>query len=101
MIKQILKQAKVSDCNIHVVDSYKINSTATMRKVLKAMRKAHPHNPVLQHRSDHSLLAEWWLHNLAYKMGVLRSHTRDVDMNYPLMFVEKICYPPVSLLFKK
>lgn len=100
-IKKIIKQSSVIDCNIHIVDSYKVTSIADMRKVLKAFRKAYPGNAVLAHRSDRSLLAEWWLHNLAYKLGVLRSHTRDVDMNYPLMFIEKISYAPVSWFIRK
>ena len=37
-------------------------------------------------RSMKSLYDEWCVHNALYKLGILRSHTADDDLNYPNNF---------------
>lgn len=34
-------------------------------------------------RSLKSLEAEWGVHNVLYRLGLFRSHTKDLDLNYP------------------
>lgn len=72
----------VTDRNIQIKDSYKITVTAEMEDVLNTLRFQYPDNAVLMTRSNTGLIREWKGHNLLYQMGILRSHTKDVDLDY-------------------
>ena len=50
--------------------------------VLNCIRKEEP-NEVTANRSNYSLSCEWAVHNALYKLGLFRSRTKDVDMEYP------------------
>ena len=50
--------------------------------VQNCIRENEP-NEVTEHRSNYSLSCEWAVHNALYKLGLFRSHTKDVDLNYP------------------
>ena len=43
-------------------------------------------------RSINSLMNEWATHNACYALHILRSHTKDVDLNYPQKWYIKITY---------
>lgn len=43
-------------------------------------------------RGDKSILQEWAVHKLLYQLGLFRSHTHSVDLNYPLAWWEKAGY---------
>ena len=34
-------------------------------------------------RSSESLEAEWGVHNVLYRLGIFRSRTKDVGLNFP------------------
>ena len=91
---------------ITVYDSYKV-SKKEFDPFLNELREGYIGNLVLYERSNWSLTNEWACHNFLYNIdifGLFRSHTKDVDMQYPLAWWEKIAYPifgPISKLLIK
>lgn len=82
--------------NIHIEDSYTINHKE-FKGVLNRLKCTFTSN--VFKRSDWSLCCEWAVHNVLYKLGLWRSHTKDVDLNYPnhwewlYIIVGTILYP--------
>ena len=72
----------ITDNNIHIVDSYKVPK-ARFAPELEHIRLYHPRNAVLVNRSITSLSREWATHNALYCLGIFRSHTEAVDLEYP------------------
>ena len=89
----------VSKNNIHIEDSYKVNKREDMQMILNDIRAKHSleESDVLK-RTDKSLIREWRTHNILYSLHLFRSHTKDVDLNYPQSKLVEICYAIVSLL---
>ena len=86
--------------NLHIVDSYKVSKTKFEGELAK-IKGLHPNSDVWK-RSTKSLCKEWATHNLCYAMHLFRSHTKDVDLNYPQKWYEKLGYGivgAVALLF--
>ena len=71
----------VSDNNIRIENGYLVRCR-DYEFVLNYIRKNAP-NEVTEHRSNYSLSCEWAVHNALYKLGLFRSRTKDVDMEYP------------------
>ena len=63
--------------NYQIKNSYNYNIAAmfSMIQVLRSLGK------LGDSRSDMSYVKEWYAHNILYKLGLFRSHTRDVDLN--------------------
>lgn len=47
---------------------------------------------VTVHRSNSSLIREWAAHKLLYSLGMWKSHTESVDLNYPQKWYVKVGY---------
>lgn len=71
----------VTDKSIEIVDSYKVSVTDEMKDILNSLREEYPDNSVLIKRKNSSLIREWKGHNFLYKLGILRNHTKDVDLD--------------------
>ena len=71
----------VSDNNIRIENGYLVKGRA-FGFVLNRIRTDEP-NEVTSNRSNYSLSCEWAVHNALYKLGLFRSRTKDVDLNYP------------------
>ena len=71
----------VSDNNIRIEKGYLVRGRA-FGFVLNRIREDNP-NEVTANRSNYSLSCEWAVHNALYKLGLFRSNTKDVDLNYP------------------
>ena len=71
----------VSENNIRIENGYLVRGR-DFGFVLNCIRASEP-NEVTANRSNYSLSCEWAVHNVLYKLGVFRSHTKDVDLNYP------------------
>ena len=72
-------------------------------KEINDVKEAVPDLPVWN-RSMKSLRREWAAHNLAYKLGVRRSKTHDVDFDYPQTWLSKLSYwviGGIAMLFIK
>lgn len=80
---------------ITVYNSYEV-SKKEFDPFLNELREGYEGNLVLYYRSNRNLTDEWACHNFLYDidfLGLFRSHTKDVDMQYPLRWWEKIAYP--------
>ena len=89
----------VTDVCIVVYDSWKITKKE-FKQFLTDLRSIDGDLTVLKKRSDCSLSNEWATHTFLYKCHIARSHTKDVDMQYPLTWWEKILYPCVGWFCK-
>ena len=92
--------SSVTDTCITVFDSWKV-SKKTFDPYLNDLRSWYDVT-IFKERSNWSLTNEWACHNLLYDLHLFRSHTKDVDMQYPLIWWEKIVYPifgPIAKLF--
>ena len=74
----------ISDNCLQICDSYSY-SKHDMISSLNLIKDRYPHFNIWQ-RSMSSLRAEWIVHNACYRLHILRSHTADVDLNYPNRF---------------
>ena len=90
----------VSKNNIHIEDSYKVNTREDMQMILTDIRAKHSleESDVLK-RTDKSLIKEWSAHNLFYNLHLFRSHTKDVDLNYPQSKITEIVHSIVSIFY--
>ena len=91
----------VTKNNINIENSYRINIREEMQKVLTYTREMYSIEEcdVLK-RTDKSLINEWCAHNLFYNLHLFRSHTKDVDLNYPQSKITEIVYSIVSFFYK-
>lgn len=74
----------ISDNCLQICDSY-LYSKRDMISSLNLIKKRYPHSDIWK-RSMRSLREEWIVHNACYRLHILRSHTADVDLNYPNRF---------------
>ena len=91
----------ISSNNVHITDSYKVSKTY-MPIVIKELKNEYPDNLVLKNRKKISLIFEWSVHNFLYNLHIARSHTKDVDLEYPQKWYYKLGYNifgPISWLF--
>ena len=84
---------KVSKNNIHIENSCEVNTREDMQMVLNDIRANHSleESDVLK-RTDSSLIKEWRVHNVLYNLHLFRTHTKDVDLNYPQSKIIEIAY---------
>lgn len=52
-----------------------------MEEFLNKLKYERVECSILYTRSIKSLVEEWRAHNLLYKLGLFKSHTKDVDLN--------------------
>lgn len=86
------------DNNVHIVDSYKVKEIDDFLSELKPLTDA----DFDYKRSLKDWSTEWYAHNLIYKFGLFRSHTKDVDLNeneYKLAVLIYKLMKPFALLF--
>ena len=81
----------VTTNNIKIIDSYKINKKKEMINILLSLKEEYSNCNTFK-RSIFSLLCEWKTHNRLYYLGLWKSRTKDVDLNYPLKWYMKILY---------
>lgn len=81
----------VSDNCITVHDSYETASRSLIKQVLQYVATKAPNN-VTRNRSMFSLCNEWIAHTHLYRLGIARSHTRDVDLEYPQSVLHSIAW---------
>lgn len=85
--------------NIHIIDSYKIKKRSEMKDILAYLSEQEPSNNVIVNRSQKSLIREWRGHNLLYSLGIFKSHTKDVDLDYPSPWYMSLGYRILSFLY--
>ncbi len=77
--------------NIHIDNSYRVRKRKDMKLILHYLRDNYT-SWVLDYRSDNSLVHEWVGHNNLYVLGLFRSHTKDVDLEYPEEWYYKVIW---------
>jgi hypothetical protein len=77
--------------NIKIVDSCFVQKR-DFTPVLKQIKVKYPNSDVLTNRCWWHMRMEWATHNCLYMLGLWESHTKDVDINYPLPLWEKVVY---------
>ena len=82
----------VSKNNIHIVDSYLISKNEFDNELKKIEDLYVGKTDVFKCRTYKSLKKEWAVHNLCYNLHLFRSHTKDVDLNYPQIWYEPFLY---------
>ena len=80
----------ISKSNLHIIDSYAV-SKKRFEPFLNSVEAIHPDSDVWI-RTKKSMCREWALHNLLYALHIARSHTADVDINYPQNWFVSIIY---------
>ena len=90
----------ISDNCLQISDSY-LYSKHDMIPSLDLIKERYPLYAIWQ-CSMRSLRAEWMVHNACYRLHILRSHTADVDLNYPnrVEWLYRLLAPLASLIIK-
>lgn len=85
----------VSEDNVHIDNSYLIIYKEDMEELLTEYRYKYDnsvfYNFIINRRSIKSMVYEWAAHNLFYKLGLFKSHTKDVDLDDEPLY-RRICY---------
>lgn len=87
---------------LHIEDSYKV-SKKQFGSVLATIEEAQPLMLVWK-RSKGSLKREWATHNMLFRWGWWKSRTKDVDLDYGMIFPIEMAYwvvGTIALLFIK
>lgn len=83
---------------MRIEDSYKIRTRDRMIDYISYYRRMYPKNSVWN-RSNESLIHEWRGHNLLYDLHLFRSHTADVDFEYPQKWYCKVVWAILSVFY--
>lgn len=86
--------------NVHIRNSCDVPKGRFDRE-LWHLRILYPSCQVFR-RSQWSLRMEWATHNALYRLGIQRSRTKDVDLNYPQKWWVRAAYSvagPIVWLF--
>ena len=83
-------QFEITSDNIHITSSFEVRKDDFERELL-AMREAHPES-LVWNRSIKSLKREWAAHNAFHALGVFRTKTADVDLDWPQNWLFRIGY---------
>ena len=83
--------------NINIQDSYKFKKKE-FGPTLENIEKENPECLVFQHRKKTSMKLEWATHNALYFLGIYRSHTKDVDINWPQKWYVSFMYNAFGVL---
>ena len=78
--------------NIHIVDSYKVKRKKDMKLILSCIEGAAFNKGIFYSRTDNSWIREWKSHNMLYKLGLFKSHTRDTDLEEKESIFRRIGY---------
>jgi hypothetical protein len=84
----------VSENNIHVELSFRVRKD-DFEGELKALREQHPESQVWN-RSMDSLKREWATHNAFHAMGIFRSRTAHMDLNWPQPWYIRLGYAVIG-----
>lgn len=82
--------------NLHINGSHRFYKRS-FRDIFDIARKSCPGSEVWK-RSYRSLELEWASHNALYALGIARSRTSDVDLNYPQKWYVRMAYAVIGTL---
>lgn len=90
-------KVEVSRFCVHIEDSYTVDKRSIMRDVIKDLKNTFSAT-VLTNRSTCSMVFEWVGHNNLYKLGLWRDHTKDVDLEWPQKWYDKLAWFLLGLI---
>ena len=77
--------------NVHISHSCDA-SYAEIKQTVCSEEFRLEHSDLFANRSTKSIVREWVVHNAMYRLGLFRSRTESVDINWPLPWLESIIY---------
>ncbi len=86
----------VSPNNIHLDFSFQVPKKDFERE-LTSIRAEHPES-LVWNRSIRSLVREWATHNAFYALGIFRSRTAHMDLNWPQGWLFRLGYAIIGWL---
>lgn len=78
--------------NIHIEHSCDATYADIVDKVYRSMEFFYDNIDLFFNRTPESIIREWVVHNAMYRVGLFRSRTESVDLNWPLPWWESIIY---------
>lgn len=82
--------------NLHVKSSFEIRKKDFERELM-TIRSEHP-DCLVWNRSIRSLVREWATHNAFYALGIFRSRTAHMDLNWPQGWLFRLGYAIIGVL---
>lgn len=92
-------KVNIGEYDIQVVDSYKIKKRKDIKKYITELKAEYCSHPVFVNISEKTLISEWCVHNLLYKLNILKSRTKDVDFNSNKSKIEIVLYRLLSIFY--
>ena len=89
-------QFEITPDNIHLTSSFEVGKADFERELL-SMRAAHPES-LVWNRSIKSLAREWAAHNALHALGIFKTNTADVDLNWPQNWLTRLGYYVVGVV---
>ena len=89
-------QYTISPNNLHVKSSFEIRKKNFERELI-AIRAEHPES-LVWNRTMGSLRREWATHNAFYALGIFRSRTAHMDLNWPQGWLFRLGYAIIGAL---
>ena len=89
-------QFEITSDNIHLTSSFEVGKADFERELL-SMRESHPES-LVWNRSIKSLAREWAAHNAFHALGIFRTNTADVDLNWPQNWLTRLGYYVVGVV---
>lgn len=86
----------ITNDNINIKDSYQITSKDLMIDTLTKIKYVYPSCETFN-RKESDLIHEWRAHNRLYRLGLFRSHTKDVDLNANVSCFMQLIYNIIGI----
>lgn len=81
---------KIGDVAVKIVNSYQVTKRSRIKEILYVFKLEH--SDIKFDRDIDLLTKEWIVHNRLYKLGLFRSRTKDVDLEYQQKWYLKAIY---------
>lgn len=104
MDKRIIKynndhiRVDLSESNTKIYSSYKVKKYSDIKAfILRTRMLVGYKNYAINNRKLFGMILEWRAHNLLYSLHLFRSHTKDVDLEYPQKWYYKIIWGIIGI----
>ena len=81
--------------NMHIVDSYKVPNKLVREYLVKFTKTSG-----IYYRDIDSMEKEWIAHNILYKLGMFKNHTKDTDITVDESWYRLLGYEVIYRLYK-
>lgn len=97
--KDYVLKVHASKTNTTIFNSHEVRSPIDMGYIISSIRNKVSKNYAINKRDMYSMGHEWRAHNLLYSLGIMRSRTKDVDLNINQTWYIKMLYSILSLFY--